>query len=123
MIYVISLFFFQFAIDGYAFQFLFPSNNWLANHAILFTAGITVVFVLKYAQEFLLLRDRSTTLNKAFTGFIILTGIITIGSLIDGIIYELTFPIINGVSLIATLTIVGTIIWAIRQGIKSANYF
>ncbi|MBL4624075.1 MAG: SpoIIE family protein phosphatase [Flavobacteriales bacterium] len=123
VIYVISLFFFQFAIDGYAFQYLFPNSSWVANHMILFSAGITVAFVVKYTQEFLRLKEWSNKLNNTFNIFIGATAGITILSLIDGPTYQFCFPLINGISLISTLTILGIILWGIKQQRKISKLF
>jgi len=115
VIYVISLFAFQFAIDGYGFQYLFPNALWFANHSILFFAGLTVVFIVKYTQEFLQLKTWSPLLNGTFNIFIWTTIVLTIFSLVDGPTYKYCFPLINITSLISTLTILGTILWAIQQ--------
>ena len=123
VIYVISLFLFQFAIDGYSFQYFFPNSLWFANHSVLFFAGITVVFVVKYAQEFLQLKTWTPKLYRTFNVFIWTTASLTILSLIDGPTYEYCFPLINVTSLISTLTILGTILWAIKQKRKVSKLF
>jgi serine phosphatase RsbU (regulator of sigma subunit) len=90
---------------------------------VLFFAGITVIFVVKYAQEFLQLNTWTPILNRTFNVFIWATASLTILSLIDGPTYKYCFPLINITSLISTLTILGTILWAIKQNRKVSKLF
>ncbi|MBL4653620.1 MAG: hypothetical protein JKY53_12280, partial [Flavobacteriales bacterium] len=123
VIYVISLIAFEFTMDGYTFQYLFPNMLWFANHSVLFCAAGTVSFLLKYVQEFLQLDQLSNKLNKTFNIFIGITAGVTLLSLIDGPTYQYCFPLINGLSLVYMLIVLAIILWAIKQKHKVSRLF
>ncbi len=123
VLYVIFQILLQFSLDGYTFQYLFPSNAYMANHTVIFSAGGAVIFVMLYARAFLKLKKRYPKLDKIMLGMLVVVGLITALSAIPGPTYEFSFPVINGVSLIATLYIIACIFILKAKGIHVCNYF
>lgn len=123
ILYVICQMILQFTLDGYTFQYLFTSGGYLTNHIVLLSAGGAVIFITLYAKSFLKTQDRSPRFDKIFKVFVIIFLIITAIALIPGPTYELGYPLINGVSLIATLFIIYVIFALKRKGHKINNYF
>ncbi len=124
--YVLYVFFqilLQFSLDGYTFQYLFPSNAYLANHMVIFSAGGAVIFVMLYARAFLKLKKRHKKLDKIMLGLLVVVGLVTGLSAIPGPTYEFSYPLINGVSLISTLYIIACIFILKRKGFTICNYF
>lgn len=122
-VYVLSLALLQFSLDGLSFQYLFPDNAYMANRSVLLSATLTVFFVLFYAKRFLKVRERFPLINKIYNGFIAIAVVCFFFSLTYGVLYEITFPLINGASLISTLFIIFTIFYAKYKGYKVCNYF
>ena len=121
--YVAALFLLQFSLDGYAFQYFFSNSPYLANHFILFSAAIALFLLLQYGKVYLSLKSKLPKFNNLFQIFqyvIIGLGLL---SLIPGIIYELMYPIINGVSLLGVLLILFTIYHFKTKGITICGYF
>lgn len=99
----------QFALDGYIHQYIFTSGGYLTQHAVLFIAGGTVFLALSYATSYLRVNGRTKKISLIFAAFVLLT---TLLSLIPGAIYEICYPLINGLSLI-------TMIYLIVLGIRA----
>ena len=123
VIYVFSLLILQLSLDGLAFQIFWPGSVWWANHVLLASACITLVFILSYAMTFLKLKARFPKLQRTYHLFIALGIICLFFSLTNGVLYEITFPLINGTSLIATLFIIGTIVYMKRHAYKVDSFF
>ncbi|MBX7220691.1 MAG: response regulator [Blastocatellia bacterium] len=64
----------QFAQDGFASAYLWPESSYWASHAILVLASLSAVFVVFFAQEYLLLRRNAPGFNKFLHGFNGLNG-------------------------------------------------
>lgn len=121
--YVAAIFLLQFSLDGYSYQYFFSDSPYLANHFVLFSASITVFLVLQYAKTYLNLKNELPKFAKIFRGFQFLMLLLGFLSFVPGIIYELMYPLINGVSLIAVLLILSTIYRFKRKGVSICNYF
>lgn len=93
----------QFSLDGYSHHHFFPRGGYGTNHILLFFAGLTVIFLLTYVNNFLQLKERSKRLWKIFfVSRVAMVGIVIL-SLIPGFCYEISYPIINGASLFSIL--------------------
>jgi len=123
VMYVIAQILFQASLDGYAFQFLFPDAQYFANHIVIFSAGLAVFFVLLYPKHYLKLKTRNEKLNKIFNISLILIGLITISSAIPGPTYQMSFPIINGFSLLCMILILTAIFRLKWQGYRISKFF
>ena len=113
----------QFTLDGYTFIHLFPSGGYFANHFVVFIAGATIIVLLLYVANFLSLKERNPLMHKVFRVCQILV-ILTIGvSLIPGTTYVISYPVINGVSLISIILSVVAIYRLKYKGFKVDNFF
>lgn len=121
--YVFSLGLLQFSLDGYSFQYLFPSGGFMANQIVLLSAGMGVIFVLLYARSYVKMHEILPKMNKGFTFMV--WGLIAISTLscIPGPTYLFSFPVINVFSLIATIMIPVSIFIAIRKGHHVDRFF
>lgn len=90
----------QFALDGYAYEYFFPSGGYFAQHQVVVIAGIATLFVLLYAVEYLELQGRIRKITMAFAGLVVATMLL---SLIPGKAYELSYPLINGFSMLSVV--------------------
>ncbi|MEX1003530.1 MAG: 7TM diverse intracellular signaling domain-containing protein [Crocinitomicaceae bacterium] len=123
ILYVFSQALLQFTLDGFSFHHFFPSGGYMANHFVLIIAGITVIILLKYVDLFLHLRKNSPGMLKIFRGCQILVGATVLMSLFPGKPYEISYPIINGVSLISIVLSVFAIYKLKFKGIHVDFYF
>lgn len=115
--YVVSMALLQFSLDGLTSQYFFPDNPWLANHMVLISASLTLLFVTNYAKQFLETAQHFPKLTKyVYNPTIVLAFIFFIMSLFNGFIYEIVFPLVNVVSLLTTLIILFTVRMRHKKG-------
>lgn len=123
ILYVLCSTLLQFSLDGFTHQFLFTSGGYFTQHFVLLIAGMTVVFLLLFAKEFLKLKRRSKKLNRSFKVATLLVGLITGASLIPGSVYVLAYPLVNGFSLLSVLLILLTIVYLRRKNHSIDPFF
>ena len=114
--YVLFLGLFQFALDGFAYQFFWPNSPWMGNHAILIFAAISMLFILGYAHSILEFQTLNKTYFNIYKGFYVLVSIGLITSLTSGKVYELTFPILNGLQVLMSFYFFLGIYLKFKQG-------
>lgn len=123
VIYVFCIALLQFSLEGFTFHFLFPFNVWLANKTLLFGACGALIFVMLYAKNFLKIKERLPKINIVYTAFIAIGFLCILFAIISDYTYQLTFPLINATSLIATLLIFATIIILKNKKYHVCPYF
>ena len=115
--YVLSIALLQFSLDGLSAQYFFPNNPWLSSHIVLFSASMTLFFVTKYAKEFLNTVTHFPKLTTYVYNTIILLAFVFFAlSMFNGFCYELVFPLVNIISLLATLIILYTVYLRHKKG-------
>lgn len=121
--YVFAQFLLQFSLDGYAFQYLFPRNPWLASHSVIFSAALAVFFAGIYPQTYLQLRKRSKALNRVYRIFLILIVITSVIAALPGVWLQISYPLINGLSFVGLLLVLASIYWLKHRKFKVNLYF
>lgn len=123
VLYVLSLFFLQFSLDGLTFQFLCPTSIWLGNHMVLISACFSIIFCIKYAQEFLEIEERFPRINQIFKIFLGLTFIFLFISFTSGKLYSTGFPSLNALVLVVFFLIIVTIISSYKKRYSVSGFF
>lgn len=113
----------QFSLDGYTHHHFFPDGGYFTNHILLFFAGLTVIFLLTYVSNYLELKERDKLFYRIFNILRLLMVGITCISLIPGVSYEISFPIINMASLVSVLLAAFTIVILRIKGFKVDFFF
>lgn len=122
--YVLNIALLQFSLDGLSAQYFFSNNTWFANHIVLFSASMTLFFVTKYAKDFLETEIHFPKLTiYVYNSIIILAFIFFVMTMFTGFIYELVFPLVNIVSLLATIVILFTVFLRHRKGAPVSPLF
>ncbi len=115
--YVLSIALLQFSLDGLSAQYFFPNNPWMASHIVLFSASMTLFFVTKYAKDFLETITHFPKLTTyVYNTIIILAFLFFVMGMFNGFIYELVFPLVNILGLVATLLILYTVYLRHKKG-------
>lgn len=123
VLYVASFAFLQFALDGFAYRYLFPSSPWLTDRAVVSGSSITVLLVLLYARDYLGIPQKSIKLDRVFRFFILLSVLSLLASLTSGVPHIAAHPFINGLSFIGTLFVLVTIFLLKRKGYPVSFWF
>lgn len=105
VLYVLSSGLLQFSLDGFVHQYFFPSGGYFTQHSVIVSAGLTVFFVLLYAATYLKVSIYNKKWFLVFASFSGLVAVITLLSLIPGVLYVVSYPAINGMSLLSTLLV------------------
>lgn len=116
ILYVFFQFMLQFSLEGFTFQYLLPNQPFWANASILLSATGTLLFLILYASSFLKIKSRLTNWNKYFNIILLILPLIIISTLIPGTLQALSYPVINIISLIATISIVVAIFILRKKG-------
>lgn len=123
IIYVAFQFLLQFSLEGFTHQFFFPNSIYLSSVSVLISAAGTVIFVILYAVNFLKIKERSQGWNRYFNFVLVGLGVIVIMSLIPGATHAISYPIVNILSLVGTVSIIIVIVSLRRKGYKVNNAF
>jgi len=123
VVYVAFLLLMQASIDGLAFEYLWNSNTWLANHSVLFFSSASVFMLMLYAGEYLDIQRMQNRFRTTYKVFQVLVLMCLFTSLFSGLIYEITFPLINGLSLLALITIIIGIVIKTKSNEKVNVFF
>ena len=107
-LYVFFLAILQFSLDGYSYQYFFPNNGFLANIIIQIGAGFSLFFLISYVQSFAKFHEHKK-LNLAANIFRILT-LVFIGLSFTGFFHAASYKVINGLSLVSLLFILGSVL-------------
>jgi len=123
VLYVFSIFLLQFSLEGFSYQYFFPNSPYFANHIVLFSASITIAFVLYYSYLFLDLKKFQYKISKFFKALIILCIIVATLGLLPGPTYQYGYPLINVLGLISVITILVAVFFLISKGHKVSKFF
>ncbi|MFG6685063.1 7TM diverse intracellular signaling domain-containing protein [Mariniflexile sp. HNIBRBA6329] len=122
-LYVFSIAFMQAALDGFIHEFILPNAGFINSRAVLITALLSNLFLLKYCEHFLRVNQTLKNLNKGFT---IIYGIIVVLFLmviISPATLKLAYPLSNLNGLFSLLLILVTIFTMRHKSIKIDPYF
>lgn len=100
--YVFIMGMFQLSLDGFAYEFLWPHSSYLGNHSILVFAAISMLSLLAYANQFLEFYKEKKWFTNLYWLFFGLVSFFLITSLTTGWFYEITYPLLNGISFLIT---------------------
>lgn len=100
--YVFVMGLFQFSLDGFAYKYLWSSSPYLGSHSILIFAAISMLALLAYANKFLEFYKEKGWFMKTYKIFFGIVLVCTFTSMLEGVFYELTYPVLNGVSFLIT---------------------
>jgi len=123
ILYVLSVLILQLSLDGYVFKYVFSQGGYLANHCVLFTASLTVIFLILYAKTYLNTKENSRRINKLFNFSMWAMAVFMLASFIPGKPYQLAFPGINGLGLLGVILILIAIFSVRKNGVKVSIYF
>lgn len=98
--YVFSIWLFQFSLDGFAYQYLWPNISWLGNHAILIFAAFSIIALLAYADNMLGFHRLNKNYYRIYKLLYLFAILGLIASFLSGPIYSLAFPVLNGLSVL-----------------------
>jgi serine phosphatase RsbU (regulator of sigma subunit) len=120
---IFSLFFLQLSLDGFAFQYLWPTNTWMASHSLILFASLSFFLIMVYTRSFLKIKERNISIKNIYNALITLALIGAISTFTFGKTYTYTYPYINIVSLLGLFLVFYAIIKLRTSGYHVCPYF
>ncbi|MAX70655.1 MAG: hybrid sensor histidine kinase/response regulator [Flavobacteriaceae bacterium] len=121
--YVFSIALMQAALDGFIYQYVFPSGGYINSRMVLIAALLSNFFLLKYCEYFLNIKVNLKGFMKAYN---VVYGIIVVSFVmlfISPKTFELSYPLSNLNGLISLLLILTTVFTMRFKKIKIDPYF
>jgi signal transduction histidine kinase/CheY-like chemotaxis protein len=121
-IYVFSIALLQSALDGFIFQYVFPNGGFFNDKAVLITALITNVFLLKYCEHFLNVKQQLPSFYKWYKTVYAVIGILFLMVLVSEETMALAYPLSN-VNGLLSLILILTTVFVMRYKRMSVDVF
>jgi two-component system, sensor histidine kinase LadS len=121
VLYIVSVAIFQFSLEGYAFQYLWSNNTWLANHIIPIAGACSIFFLMLFSKELLNTKENSKILNKILNGVSLIVVFLFVLSFLPQ--YASAIKYLNFVALLGNILVFVSAIVAYKKGYKPARYF
>jgi two-component system, sensor histidine kinase LadS len=121
--YILSIGIFQLALDGLAFQYLWPNNIWLANHIIPLAGSAGIFFLIKFTQRLLLTDKLAPKICKTLNAVAAVVFLFFVASMFENPLYSWSLKGLNFLGLIANVLVFSASIIVFRSNYKPARYF
>ena len=121
--YVFSIALMQAALDGFIYQYLFPSGGFINSRMVLITAISSNFFLLKYCEHFLKVNLNLQHYKKGYNAIYASLGIVFLMLFINPKTFELAYPISNINGLFSLILILATVFTMWYKRISVDVYF
>ncbi len=115
--YVFFIALMQFSLDGYFHQYVTPGAGWFSDHSVLIFACFSTLFLGKYTQHFLQIRQYSRKINAAYRLLYVLVAILFCIVVFVPSGMEYAYPMANILGLMVLLLIISSVVTIyVRKG-------
>ncbi|WP_146743190.1 hybrid sensor histidine kinase/response regulator, partial [Aequorivita lipolytica] len=121
--YVFSIGLMQASLDGLLFQYIFKEPGYFASRAVLITAILSNIFLLKYCEHFLGVNSKLPGFSKIYKSLYLIIGLSTLLVFINPKTLAFAYPICNINGLLSLLLILSTIFAMRYRKISIDRYF
>ena len=113
-----------FALDGFAFEYLWPRQVWWANHALGTLLAAALFFACLFGREFLNSRRLAPQADRLLAGFIWVVGAVTICAATGFVLeYGAVLRVLSAIGPLGAFLTLWIGIKAILRGYRPARYF
>ncbi|MBI1837971.1 MAG: SpoIIE family protein phosphatase [Flavobacteriia bacterium] len=123
-LYISAFIVLQFSILGFAKEYLWPNNSYLSNHINPISATISIIFLLKFCMHYLNTKTFIPRINiiLKYTQYPLIINLL-IAFLPTSFCYTSSIIIINAITLILNIFIIGVALYAIYRKYRPAKIF
>ncbi len=121
--YVLSIALMQGALDGLIYQYIFTEAGYFNSKAVLITALLSNLFLLKYCEHFLNIEKHLKVIKKIFNGIYIAIAVLFVMTLVSPITMEFVYPISNLNGLISLILILVAVFSLKLKNVKVDPFF
>jgi serine phosphatase RsbU (regulator of sigma subunit) len=122
-LYIIGVAIFQFSLDGFAFEYFWPNNVWLANHIIPLSGSFTILALILFVVKLLKTKTHTPIIHKILMFLLAIDVIFFIMSFVPNPSYSIALMGLNIIAVPINILILLSAIIAYRMGINTAKYF
>jgi serine phosphatase RsbU (regulator of sigma subunit) len=122
-LYVTSTGLLQFSMDGYMHEFIFTSGGYFTQHIVPLAGGFTGALILLYTKNYLKLSLSFPRINILMNVLLCALCVSILLSLIPGFTYEISYPMVNGFSMIGLITILLSAVHVKSKGVHVSVLF
>ncbi len=112
---------FELALNGLAFEYLWPNAIWWANQCVPVLLCLSSVFALQFARSFLATQKYLSRFDKVLQAFMVLNGLFAVISLL--VRYPTAIRLSVGLVLTFPVLVVTPAIIQLRRGFRSARFY
>ena len=121
--YVLSIAFMQGALDGLIYQYVFTEAGFFNSKAVLITALLSNLFLLKYCEHFLNIEKHLKVIKKIFNGIYVAIASLFVMTLISPVTMEIVYPLSNLNGLVSLVLILISVFTLKNKKIKIDPFF
>ena len=121
--YVLSIALMQGALDGLIYQYIFTEAGYFNSKAVLITALLSNLFLLKYCEHFLNIEKHLKVIKKIFNGIYVAIAVLFVMTLVSPITMEFVYPISNLNGLISLILILVAVFSLKLKKVKIDPFF
>lgn len=122
-LYIVGVAVFQFSLDGLAFQYLWPSNTWLANHIIPISGSFTLIALILFVSTLLKTNQLTPFIHRILMLFLISDCVFFTMSFFPPPIYSFALMGINFIAVFINLLVLIAAVLSYLRGNGTARYF
>jgi hypothetical protein len=120
-LYVLFIGLLQFSIDGYFYKFIAPNSVWISSHSILIFATLANIFLGKYSETFLNIKQYSKTLTILYY-ILYALNIISLFCIVFIPDHQYFYPIANFLGLYLLILVSTSYLFVFRK-VKNVDKF
>ena len=119
--YLVSYLLLQLMLNGFAFQYLWPNQIWMANRGLILLMALSLIFGMLFAGRFLRVLEHDNWLRNLFRVMLIL---IPLGLLLSMLVdYSLAIQFMAGTAMVVVLIGLLASVFVFLKGYKPAGIF
>ncbi len=121
VLYIAAFGLFQMAMNGLAFQYLWPGFPWWGIHANPFLIGLSVLFAVNFSINFLKTEEYTPRLHRFLQGIMFFSGTLAVASFL--VPYRLSITVGQLLPLAAVLSVIPAATISYRSGHQAARFY
>ncbi len=120
VLFIFSLLFVHFTLNGLAFQYVWPELPWWNHRAIVFFMAVANGTALLFSRSFLNLRLHIPKLDSMFKWFVLFQFFIAVILMVN---YQLALNLVMGSTIVLVFAVIGAAFICWKRGYRPARFF
>lgn len=122
-LYVVFIGLMQFSLDGYFHQYILPEGGFFSDRAVLIFASISTIFLGKYTETFLEIKNYNKFIFKTYQLVYIASGVVLIILFFVPSFLSYCYPAANAIGFVVLVLIISSLVSVFRNTNKIDFFF